>query len=154
MANPKLDELELATLRIDLPRHGLVAGDVGTVVLVHGDHEANEVEFVAADGRTIAVETSDADQVARLEGKRILHACELTEEQDGRSRSCRTWGRTNSTAPGRTPAARGPYVCGSVRPFRRCRSGAVCLAPLLILCSRQISGRPTVWAAWRPGPVG
>ncbi len=80
MANPKLEELELAALRINLPQHGLVAGDVGTVVLVHGDHEAYEVEFVTADGRTIAVETLDADQVARLEGKRILHSRELAVE--------------------------------------------------------------------------
>ncbi|MBA4159379.1 MAG: DUF4926 domain-containing protein [Gemmatimonadetes bacterium] len=80
MADSKLQELELAALRINLPQHGLVAGDVGTVVLVHGDHEAYEVEFVAADGRTIAVETLDADQVTRLEGKRILHARELAVE--------------------------------------------------------------------------
>lgn len=50
------------------------------MVLVHGDHEAYEVEFVAADGRTIAVETLGADQVARLEGKRILHAREWAAE--------------------------------------------------------------------------
>jgi hypothetical protein len=80
MANPKLEELELAALRIDLPQHGLVAGDVGTVVFVHGDHEAYEVEFVSADGHTIALETLDADQVARLEGKRILHSRTLPAE--------------------------------------------------------------------------
>src|SRR5438105_1390408 len=52
-----LRELELAALRVDLPSSGLVAGDVGTVVLVHGDGEAYEVEFVAADRRTLAVAT-------------------------------------------------------------------------------------------------
>ncbi|MDQ3606600.1 MAG: DUF4926 domain-containing protein [Gemmatimonadota bacterium] len=77
MAGPKLGELELAALRVNLPQHGLVAGDVGTVVLVHADHQGYEVEFVSADGRTIAVETLEADQVTRIEGKRILHARKL-----------------------------------------------------------------------------
>jgi hypothetical protein len=34
-----------------------VTGDIGTVVLVYRGGEAYEVEFVAADGNTIAVET-------------------------------------------------------------------------------------------------
>ena len=78
MVRSKLEELQLAALRIDLPRHGLITGDVGTVVLVHGDHEAYEVEFVAADGRTIALETLHADQVEPVQGKRILHAREFS----------------------------------------------------------------------------
>lgn len=52
-----LRELDLAVLKKDLPQHGLVAGDVGTVVFVLGDHEAYKVEFVRADGLTIALET-------------------------------------------------------------------------------------------------
>lgn len=72
-----LEELELAALAIDLPEHGLITGDIGTVVLVHGDHEAYEVEFVRADGRTQALETLSADQVRPVQGGRILHAREL-----------------------------------------------------------------------------
>ncbi len=73
----RIEELELAALRVDLPEHGLVMGDVGTVVFVHGDHEAYEVEFVATDGTTVALETVLAADVAPLTGHRILHAREL-----------------------------------------------------------------------------
>ena len=69
-----MKELDLAVLRQDLPVHGLVAGDVGTVVVVYRGGESYEVEFVAADGETIAVETLKAGQVERLSGSRILHA--------------------------------------------------------------------------------
>ncbi|CAN5809453.1 DUF4926 domain-containing protein [soil metagenome] len=72
-----MEELDLAALRVDLPTHGLIVGDVGTIVFVHGDHEAYEVEFVRADGRTIALETLYADQVQPIRGMRILHAREL-----------------------------------------------------------------------------
>lgn len=64
-----LKELDVVALRGDLPAHGLVAGDVGTVVLVHGDGAAYEVEFVAANGETIAVETLGADQVEPVNGR-------------------------------------------------------------------------------------
>lgn len=37
-------------LTCDLPSHGLVRGDVGTAVLVHGNGAAFEVEFVGYDG--------------------------------------------------------------------------------------------------------
>jgi Domain of unknown function (DUF4926) len=41
-------------LTADLPEHGLKAGDLGTVVLVHR-HGVYEVEFMALDGETVAV---------------------------------------------------------------------------------------------------
>ncbi|MCC7369209.1 MAG: DUF4926 domain-containing protein [Chloroflexi bacterium] len=41
----------LVALAQGVPSHGLIAGDVGTVVLVHGRDAAFEVEFVNADGR-------------------------------------------------------------------------------------------------------
>ena len=44
MHKPVLKELDLAALREDLPSYGLRAGDVGTVVFVHGDGLAYEVE--------------------------------------------------------------------------------------------------------------
>jgi hypothetical protein len=81
MSRSALDELDLAALKIDLPQHGLVVGDVGTVVFVLGDHEAYKVEFVRADGRTIALETLYADQVEPIRGKRILHARDLAQAQ-------------------------------------------------------------------------
>lgn len=70
-------ELDLIALRDDLPDHDLVAGDVGTVVIVYRDGEAYEVEFVAADGQTLAVETLKASQVEPVAGRRILHVRDL-----------------------------------------------------------------------------
>lgn len=74
MADKPLTEHEVVVLRADLPAHGLVAGDVGTVVFVHRGDEAYEVEFATADGRTIAVETLEADRIRRVPGRHVLHA--------------------------------------------------------------------------------
>jgi Domain of unknown function (DUF4926) len=73
MAEEVLNELDAVALRQDLPAHGLVAGDVGTVVFVHRGGEGYEVEFMDADGRTLAVETLLAGQVAPVRGRQILH---------------------------------------------------------------------------------
>ena len=74
MSRAPLQELDLAALRQELTVYGLIAGDIGTVVFVHMDGAAYEVEFVAADGRTVAVETLTADQVEPVAGQYILHA--------------------------------------------------------------------------------
>ena len=42
-------ELDCVALTCDLPEHCLMAGDVGTAVLVHGEGVAYEVEFVGYD---------------------------------------------------------------------------------------------------------
>ena len=73
MSQPTLRELERAVLRTDLPANGLIAGDVGTVVFVHANGAAYEVEFMTADGETVAVETLEASQVEPVAGPRILH---------------------------------------------------------------------------------
>jgi len=72
-----LDELDLAVLRIDDPAHGLVMGDVGTIVFVHDHGGAYEVEFVTAGGQTVAVLTLEADKVEALSGDQILHIRKL-----------------------------------------------------------------------------
>jgi hypothetical protein len=74
MSQPILKELDRAALRTDLPAYGLIAGDVGTVVFVHAEGAAYEVEFMTADGHTVAVETLSADQVEPVTGQLILHA--------------------------------------------------------------------------------
>jgi hypothetical protein len=61
-------------LRRDLPAAGLRAGDVGVVVGVYAEGRAFEVEFMTADGETIAVETLAAEHVEPLAGRRILNA--------------------------------------------------------------------------------
>lgn len=62
-----IKELDNVVLAVDLPALGLKAGDVGTVVLVHGNGNGFEVEFVALDGETVAVATLVAADI-RLAG--------------------------------------------------------------------------------------
>lgn len=50
-----ITELDLVVLTRDLPQQGLQEGDLGTVVLVHQNGLAYEVEFVTLGGETIAV---------------------------------------------------------------------------------------------------
>ena len=68
-----INELDPVALTRDLPAHGLKVGDVGTVVLVHGDGVAFEVEFVSYDGRTVALVTLERDQVRPLKAGDIPH---------------------------------------------------------------------------------
>ena len=58
-----IDELDEVVLTCDVPDHGLAAGDIGTVVLVHDEGKGYEVEFMTLDGETIAVVTLRAVQV-------------------------------------------------------------------------------------------
>ena len=72
-----IKELDAVALTCDLPKHALVRGDVGAVVLVHGDAAAFEVEFVGYDGHTVALLTLERDQVRPLQTHDIPHAREL-----------------------------------------------------------------------------
>ena len=74
----KINELDAVALTSDLPQHGLKRGDVGAVVLVHGDNEAFEVEFVGYDGHTIALLTLDKSKVRLLRESDIPHAREMS----------------------------------------------------------------------------
>ena len=73
-----IPELADVILRRDLPGDGLRAGDVGVVVHVYAGARAYEVEFLTADGDTVAVVTLEAADVAPLAGRHILHARPLT----------------------------------------------------------------------------
>lgn len=72
-----INELDSVALTCDLPEHGLVRGDVGTAVLVHGDGAGFEVEFVGYDGHTVALLTLARNQVRLLDTHDIPHAREL-----------------------------------------------------------------------------
>ena len=52
-----LQEFEQITLTADIPDEGLKAGDVGTIVHIHPQGVAYEVEFFSPAGNTIAVAT-------------------------------------------------------------------------------------------------
>ena len=72
-----IKELDAVALTCDLPEYGLVRGDVGTAVLVHGNGKAFEVEFVGYDGHTVALMTLECSQVRPLQTHDIPHAREL-----------------------------------------------------------------------------
>ncbi|MGB8700717.1 MAG: DUF4926 domain-containing protein [Thermosynechococcaceae cyanobacterium] len=52
-----LQELDIVTLRHDLPEHHLKQGTRGAVVHCYADGQAFEVEFVADNGDTLALVT-------------------------------------------------------------------------------------------------
>jgi len=66
-------ELDNVVLTVDLPEHLLRRGDIGTVVLVHGDR-GYEVEFVTLDGETLAVVSLAAARVRPIGAREIAHA--------------------------------------------------------------------------------
>ena len=68
-----MKELQCAVLKTDLPEYGLSAGDIGTIVLVHGD-AGYEVEFVTLEGETLAVVSLRADQLRAVGPREIAHA--------------------------------------------------------------------------------
>ena len=73
----KIKEHDCVVLTKNLPAENLEAGDVGTVVHIHKDGAAYEVEFGTLAGDTVAVATVEATD-ARPVGKRdISHVREL-----------------------------------------------------------------------------
>ena len=58
-----LKEHDRIVLIQDLPEEGLTAGGIGTIVHVHRNGEAFEVEFLTFEGDTEAVATVLASQV-------------------------------------------------------------------------------------------
>lgn len=69
-----IDELDCVVLTTDIPEHGLTAGDIGTVVMVHETGRGFEVEFVALDGETLAVASLSAAQIRPVAHREIAHA--------------------------------------------------------------------------------
>ncbi len=69
-----IKELDPVILTKDLPEHGLKAGDVGWVVMMHAGGAGYEVEFVTLAGETVSVETLSADKVRAARSKEIAHA--------------------------------------------------------------------------------
>ncbi|HUS38530.1 MAG: DUF4926 domain-containing protein [Pirellulales bacterium] len=68
-----IKELDQVALADDLPEHGLERGDIGTVVLLHGE-KGYEVEFVALDGETIAIASLSTGQVRPIGPREIAQA--------------------------------------------------------------------------------
>lgn len=72
-----MNELDQVILNSDFPQYGLERGDPGTIVLVHGQGDGYEVEFVRLGGDTVAVTSLTASQVRSVAAQEIAHAREL-----------------------------------------------------------------------------
>ena len=72
-----IEEHNSVVLTADLPDEKLEAGDAGTVVHIHKDGVAYEVEFVTLDGHTVAVATVASDQLRPVSHRDISHVREL-----------------------------------------------------------------------------
>ena len=68
-----MKEHDTVVLTEDLPEHGLLSGDIGTVVLVH-DRPGYEVEFMTLDGGTLAVVSLTPQQVRPVRRREIAQA--------------------------------------------------------------------------------
>lgn len=67
------DELDTVVLKSDIEKYGLKRGDIGTVVHVYDSGKAIEVEFITAEGKTVAVLTLTPDDVRPMAKSEILH---------------------------------------------------------------------------------
>ncbi|MBK9123913.1 MAG: DUF4926 domain-containing protein [Chloroflexi bacterium] len=67
-------EHDRIVLTTDLPDGRFRAGDIGVVVMIHGDHAGYEVEFFTLTGDTLDVVTVDVEQVRPVSEHEILHA--------------------------------------------------------------------------------
>jgi len=74
-----IKEHDRIVLTADLPEQGLKEGDVGTIVHVHEQGKAYEVEFLTLDGQTVAIATLLRPQVRPVGKREITHARQLAE---------------------------------------------------------------------------
>ena len=72
-----IEDLDMVALTRDFEAHGLKRGDIGAVVHKYSK-KAFEVEFVTAEGKTIAVLTLQEADIRSLQGGEILHAREVS----------------------------------------------------------------------------
>ena len=75
----KIKELDCVVLTKNLPQESLEAGDAGTVVHIHKNGAAYEVEFITLAGRTVAVATVEASDLRPVGKRDISHVRELQE---------------------------------------------------------------------------
>ena len=76
-AQPTIHELDLVVLVHNIEGYGLKEGDVGCVVHSYRDAAAYEVEFVTAEGKTVAVLTLTPADIRPRQGEEILHVRRL-----------------------------------------------------------------------------
>lgn len=68
-----MNEFDTVVLTKDIEKHGLKKGDIGTVIHVYKGDKALEVEFITAEGKTVAVITLTTSDVRSMATNEILH---------------------------------------------------------------------------------
>ena len=71
------NEHDLIVLTTDLPDKGLITGDVGTIIHIHRNGEAFEVEFLSLEGDTVAITTVLESQARGVSNRDITHARQM-----------------------------------------------------------------------------
>ena len=71
-------ELDTVVLTHNVENYGLKEGDIGAVVHCYQDGQGFEVEFVTAEGKTIALLTLTPSDVRLMREREILHVRELS----------------------------------------------------------------------------
>ena len=84
-------EHDCVVLTSELLIEGLFPGDVGTVVYIHGDASAYEVEFTTLAGKTIAVATVLSTQCRPIGHRDINPVREIHAEQQGDTYATTEW---------------------------------------------------------------
>ena len=74
---PAITELDRVALARDFPEHGLVAGDIGCVMMVYEDGAGYTIEFVSLGGETVALLTVEAAAVRQLGAREIARVREM-----------------------------------------------------------------------------
>jgi len=74
----KLEKLECVVLAHDITKHGLRAGDLGTVVMVYPKNGV-EIEFVRASGATQATLTLSYADIRKIDPHDLLSTRRLAE---------------------------------------------------------------------------
>lgn len=72
-----MNELDTVVLTHDIKNCKLKEGDMGAVVQVYDGGKAFEVEFVTAEGKTVALLTLKPDDIRKVARNEILHAREI-----------------------------------------------------------------------------
>ena len=72
-----IKEHDCVILTQNIPEESLEAGDIGTVVHIHGEGKGYEVEFITLAGETVAVATLLPGQLRPVARRDIAHVREL-----------------------------------------------------------------------------
>ncbi|MBI5376343.1 MAG: DUF4926 domain-containing protein [Candidatus Schekmanbacteria bacterium] len=75
-----IKELDTVVLTHNIKEYGLTEGDIGVVVHCYKNQDTYEIEFVTADGKTIAVLTLSANEIRLMKNREILHVREIAQQ--------------------------------------------------------------------------